>query len=719
MARSLAEGHWAQPLAPPDTAYLEALADTDVLHYSLDVEVSNLDHIDNTCLLVGRNTMTIQSKSVALDEFSFRLCDIYSIAGAHVNETIPVAVTTTSETTRVVTLDRTYALDESFTLTIEYSGNTIPAIGPFWSGGLQVDAQPDDTPVAATRSQPYFAYSWWPVKEGDVAAPGDNSDKATLEISVTVPDPLIVASNGLLQSVDALPGDRTAYRWASNYAVIPSLVCFAATEFNTWTATYTHPGGSMPVEFFIYPAWDTAENRAAWEKSVIMLDTFAGMFGEYPFVDEKYGIYNFPWYGLEHQTMTGQGPIGDYTGFEESLSAHELAHQWWGDSVTCKTWNHIWLNESFATYADALWEEFKPGGGGLPALQAIMRDRKIPPFYPLDGSVYVYDEELGNPTDIFDPNTTYYKGSWILHMLRHMLGDGDFFDALRAYRAAFEFQAATTEDFQAVCESFYGGELDWFFQQWVYEEGSPIYDWGWDSVEVNGRHYVLLSIDQVQDESFVRFTMPIDVVVDGDTYVAFNDAAPQHFVIPVPSAPVSVEFDPDEWIHGFVNPDPVYHPGPPKIVETFPAPGEALSAEAVGTVFTITFHTTVDVDGADISLSGVETGPVSFVIAADTDVNPLVLNLSEPLAPDAYTLTIGANGVVAVNSGLALDGEIGNPNAPASLPSGDGVPGGDALIAFTVLGDPVPTTSVWGLVALMLLILVAGTVLATRRFQRQ
>ncbi len=708
--RSLMSRPDVRPLEPPDPAYLETLADTDVLHYVLDIEVSALSPGGSTCWLAGSNVISIQSKSAALSEFSIRLRNQYSVDAAYIDGATAVTVTTTSETTRVVTLDRVYGLDETFTLTIEYSGNTVHL--PTAHGSITVDTQPDGRPVVATLSQPYYAYSWWPVKEGDVGAPGDHADKATMEFAITAPDTMSVPCNGLLQGVDVLTGNRKRHRWASDYPIIPSLVSFAATEYNTWTSSYSHPGGTMPVEFYIYPAWDNASNRAKWEKCVDMIGVYASLFGEYPFVDEKYGIYNFPWAGLEHQTMTAQGAEGGYTGFGEYLTAHELAHQWFGDAVTCKTWNHIWLNEGIGSYADALWEEFK-SGGSLADLQDTMAWRRQY-IGTNSSSVYVPDIELGDEGEIFNPATTYYKGSWAMHMLRRMMGDEAFFTALRAYFAAYEYKAATTEDLQAVFEGYYpGGDLSWFFSEWIYGQGSPVYSWGWEAVDVGGRHYVLLSIDQTQSGAYPRFTMPIDIVVDGTRHVVFNDADPEYFVIPVASAPSTVQFDPDVWILRGSAGQASYVSGPPTIVETSPAPGEQVAPEAMVDSVTITFHTTVNLTASDLSLVGVNTGSKAFTIASGTNVNPVVLQLDSPLGVDTYTLTV-TDGVSSSISGRPLDGEIIDSDDAASLPSGDGVPGGDAIIRFVVVGSAIPAVSTWAQVVMTLLILTAGTLVLSK-----
>ncbi|MHC4611118.1 MAG: M1 family metallopeptidase, partial [Planctomycetota bacterium] len=627
----------------------EAFTDTDVLHCDLEIEILP-GQFDN---LVGANTMTIQSKSNSLTQFTFRLRDQYNISSILVDGATPVTFTTPTSTTRVVELDRTYGMEEIFTLTISYGGHAVSE-----GFGTIEFANHAGSDIVYTLSEPYYSYTWWPAKDGDVAEPGDNGDKFTLDLAVTAPATMVTASNGILEGIDVLPGNRERYRWSSDYPICPYLVCFSSTNYNTYTYAYEPlAGGTMDVLLYLYPEHDTAPNRAAWAESVQMLTTFRDFFGEYPFVDEKYGIYECEFGGgMEHQTFTAQGT------FAEFVTAHEAGHQWWGDLVTCKTWNHIWLNEGFASYSEAIWEENKPGSSGLPALKATMAPKK----YTGPGSVYVTQAELGNLFAIFDGNTTYDKAAWVVHMMRHVLGDSDFLAALAAYRSAFEYSAAVTEDFQAVCESFYGDSLDWFFQEWIYGERTPAYAWGASAVQVNGQNYLLLSVDQTQSASYQRFTMPIDVVVNGTTYVVFNDADPEHFVIPLPTAPFVVELDPDEWILWSSRTNTGYVPGPPTIVETGPAPGQVVTP--TDTV-TVTFHANVNTTGADYTLVGVNTGAHAVTFVYDSGNTTATLTAAAPLPTDEYTLTV-SDAVTAVDSGQNLDGEIADPSDPASLPSG-------------------------------------------------
>lgn len=683
---------------PPGIETREAMGDTDVLNVALDIEASNLNTGSDSCTLAGTCATTIKSKSAALSQFTFRLRNQYTISSATVTDganTVPVTVATQSTTTRVATLNRTYGMDEVFTLTIVYGGTSVDAGG---FGSINVATSAGGT-VVETLSEPYYSYAWWPAKDGDVGLPGDNSDKFTLQMSVIAPNNYVVPSNGLLQGVDALGGGRNRYRWASNYQIPSYLVCFAASNYHTYTLTYNYPAGpynpagSMPVLLYLYPGNDdmAGNNRAAWGNCLNMLATYRGIYGEYPFVNEKYGIYNFNFGGgMEHQSMTGEGT------FSESVTAHELGHQWWGDNVTCKTWSDIWVNEGFADYTECLWAERKAGGIDTAAYLSALSNRR-PTSNGSGDSVYVYPSAIssGGVNRIFSNDYTYYKGGWVLHMLRHAVGDNTFFNGiLPAYRTQFTGSAATTDDFSNVCSTVTGKDMTPFFNQWIYNRGAPSYQYGWQSTNVAGQNYLLMKITQTQTATsgsppqvLSVYQMPVDVsaTISGSpqTKTVQNTARTQWFVVPVSAAVTALSFDPAPYILRGSATSVAYAAGPPKIVATSPLPGASITQLSSPSQITVTFHTPVNCAAANFTLVGNTTGPQTLTLVSGANVNPAVLNLAGPLPADTYTLTV-TTGVTAVNSSMVLDGEIANPTSPSSLPSGDGVAGGNAVLQFTI-----------------------------------
>jgi hypothetical protein len=255
---------------------------------------------------------------------------------------------------------------------------------------------------------------------------------------------------------------------------------------------------------------------------------------------------------MEHQTCTSMGVWNEY------VIAHELTHQWWGDYVTCNDFHHIWMNEGFATYSEALWQEHYS--------EAAYWAEVLAARYLGAGTIYVPD--TSDWSRIFHTGLSYNKGSWVLHMLRHVVGDTTFFDILSAYYndPARAFGTVTTEEFRDICEAVWGTDLDWFFHQWIYEEFYPSYSYGWASAPNGPNWDIALGIDQLQT-NYV-FTMPIDVKIDfasGDTTLAVWDSlATQNFNLTVSQEPVAVSIDPDQWILRTVVEevtDPTFHRG--------------------------------------------------------------------------------------------------------------------------------------------------------------
>ncbi len=432
-----------------------------------------------------------------------------------------------------VTLDRAYATGEDVSVVVHYSGNPAPgdAFGWDYIGGIS---------NPWSLSEPFGGRTWWPSKDW-------SHDKAdSVRVRVTAPTGMITASNGT--HVSHTDNGVTAVDvWRESYPIATYLVSLASYPYAVYSDYYVYsPTDSMEIKFFIYPE-DLPQVIEVQAKVKDMIGAYAERFGEYPYLTEKYGHAEFPWGGgMEHQTCTSLGYFG------ESVVAHELAHQWWGDMVTCDDFHHIWLNEGFATWSEAIWAE---ANGGI---DAYHQEISFNAFYG-PGTIYVPD--LNDWGRIFDSNLSYNKASWVVHMLRGLLGDEDFFASLAAYRAAYEYDSATTEEFRDICEGVSGLDLDYFFNEWIYGEYYPKYEFDYVVSPAGGGFDIDLTIEQTQ--SWQIFEMPIQMVVSFEsgeqTFIVHNDQAQQNFLLHVDQEPVSVQLDPDNWILKTVQ-EPIINP---------------------------------------------------------------------------------------------------------------------------------------------------------------
>ena len=453
--------------------------------------------------------------TVDLDFYSNLVVDGATAAGS---------ATTFSRAGDVLTLnlDRTYGTGETVDVTVTYHG--VPTAAGYF-GFPTVNGRR----MIWSLSEAYGARTWWPCKD----APEDKAD--SVDVHFTAPNGMVTVSNGTLVGT-VVGATTTRTSWRERYPIATYLVSIASYPYTVSDDWYRYaPNDSMLIRFHNVP--ESAAGAAASQAKVkTMLAAFASRFGEYPFIAEKYGHAEFTFGGgMEHQTCTSLGT------YNESVVAHELTHQWWGDLVTCRDFHHIWLNEGFATYGEALWAE---ANGGAEAYHAdINFNRYLGP-----GTVWVPDAT--DETRIFDSNLSYNKGSWVLHMLRHALGDATFFQALQTYHAQWGYQSATTEDFRDVCEAVSGRNLHDFFQQWIYGEYYPQYSAGWSSAPASGGYDVTVTLEQTQ--SWQLFHMPVDVVIEtasgSTTFVVDDSLASQDFVLHVDEAPLSVRIDPDDWI---------------------------------------------------------------------------------------------------------------------------------------------------------------------------
>jgi len=490
----------------------------DVTHYDIDIALS-----PSTQTLSGKVTVTarVTGPSLATLDLDLR-------AGMAVSQcTAAGSPTTFSRSLDVLTvnLDRAYATGETVVAQVTYSGD--PSGEAF--GWSYYNTQP----LIWTLSEPYGARDWWPCKDL-------NDDKAdSVDVRVTVPDNLLVASNGRLVS-DVDLGPTRTFHWKHRYPIATYLVSVTAHPFVKFSHWYTPLAGGQPMEVAYYVVPNRLANaQTGYLPTAAMIEAFAEGWGEYPFVDEKYGHAHFVWGGgMEHQTCTSLY----YNSYSPGLIAHELAHQWWGDLVTCADFQHIWLNEGFATWAEAYWREKSEGMAGYHA------EMNAAAYYGA-GTIFVED-----PTDfgaIFNYSLSYLKASWVVHMLRGVLGDTDFFAALAAYRAQYGFGSATTEQLRDVCEAVSGRDLDAFFQQWIYGEYYPAYAYEWWFAPEGGGTRVSLRVRQTQTNAGL-FSMPLQVFVDTDqgttVHVVENSQADELYAFTVPGNATGLQLDRDRWV---------------------------------------------------------------------------------------------------------------------------------------------------------------------------
>lgn len=512
--RAMLERRRAQP-----KAVVLAQGGFDVKHYRLDLDIDPVTEQVSGYVEMTATALTSDLNVVELDFSTGMVVD--GVAG-------DAAGFTHSADRLQLQLARTLANGETFTVRIDYHGH--PESSGFGSFGFD---EHNGASIIWSLSEPYFARTWWPCKD----TPNDKAD--SVDVLLTVPDNLTAASNGVLVAeVDHGDGTRT-FHWHESYPITTYLVSVAITNYEVYSEWFTPaPGDSMEVRYYVYP-----ENFTTFSKNVPptldMLSLFHRIFGAYPFFTEKYGIAQFPWGGgMEHQTITSQGNFGT------TLTVHELAHQWWGDKITNDNWHEIWLNEGFASYAEALYYEYANGADYYHTYMGFM-DR----YFPY--SIYV--EDTTSVSRIFN-STVYDKGAWFLHMLRKIVGDSTFFEILLVYSddARFAYGNATTNGFQSVCESVSGLVLDWYFEPWIYSEGRPVYAMEWSATDSAGVPFLQLNLKQLQTPGQAFFTMPIDLGIEtdaGDTLVTiFNNVQDQNFRIELEARPRAVELDPEGWI---------------------------------------------------------------------------------------------------------------------------------------------------------------------------
>jgi aminopeptidase N len=497
----------------------------DVNYYKIDLTVTTSPNYISGSIKVIARVDTASINSLFLDLAQNMAVDSILIEDAvlaqfnHLDDKINIS------------LDRSYLINEVICLTVYYQG--LPNVH-YGFIGLKFDEH-NGQPVIWSTSEPYFAYSWWPCKD----TPSDKADSA--EIVLTVDTSMIPVSNGSLKNIVINNDGTHTYFWKVSYPIAEYLLSVAISNYQLYTNYYVYSSiDSMAITNYLYPESYTPQNLSYLDNIPEMLGVYSSLFGEYPFINEKFGHAEC-YTAMEHQTITS------IVAFDEELIPHETAHQWFGDKITCKDWHHIWLNEGFASYVSAIWQQIRYGQTAYnQAIQNLMSFAKT-----LNNSVWV--EDITNVENIFRPET-YIKGELVLHMLRGVMGDSLFFKTLFDYinDPELAYNVATTEDFQRVSEKVFEEDLDYFFSQWIYGKKYPKYKIYWGTELVDSTWNLGIKIEQTVNTSPPFFTMPVEIKVNyasGDTIIKlFNDSQIQEYTLNIPYEPVSIAFDPNNWI---------------------------------------------------------------------------------------------------------------------------------------------------------------------------
>lgn len=500
-------------------------ASIDVKYYKLDITVT---HSPN--YLKGIVRIDAVPAASPLNSFFLDLSSNLSVDSV---VTPSASLSFTHEDDKLnIQLPVTYNSGERFSVTVFYQG--VPVSNGF--GSIEFGDH-DGSPAIWTLSEPYGAPDWWPCKDN----PDDKADSS--QVNLTCADNLIAVSNGVLQD-EVENGDGThTYYWFNKYPIANYLISMAITNYTVYKNYFHYTANdSMPVTHYIYP--EHFENvKYLLDKTVKMLQIFSEKYGLYPFIDQKYGHAEFGWGGgMEHQTITSLGS------FSEDIIAHELAHQWYGDMITCKNWHEIWLNEGFATYSEAVYFEALDESSYSSYIESLMS-------YAKSSKTSVYADDISSATTIFNYTSTYAKAAIVLHMLRGVTGDSTFFHIMKAYASSpsLRYNNASTADFRDAAESVYGKDLGYFFNEWIYGKDYPRYRYIWNfSKKGTNLYEINLKLSQAPHSDPSFFTMPIDIKVHttsmDTTFRIFNDQSLQEFNFNIEGRPEYLSFDPGNKI---------------------------------------------------------------------------------------------------------------------------------------------------------------------------
>ena len=509
----------------------------DVLNYELDLDVYNCFLSPYPKSYTATNVVTFRVDStlnfIKLNAVNSSLViDSVSMAGQ--------SFTHAQDTLKII-LNQTYTQGAIVNVKIYFRHNNIQD-GAFYAtnGVLFTDCEPEG------------ARKWFPCWDKP-------SDKATLDLTARVPTSVKLGSNGRLAD-STVSGGAIFYNWISRDPIATYIMVMTGkVNYNldiVYWQSLSNPNDSIPIRFY-WNAGESQTNLNNMKQKIIPMTThFSNVYGDYPF--EKNGFATiqsgsgFTWGGMENQTLTSL--CGNC--WSENLIAHENAHMWFGDMISPGTWADIWLNEGFATFSEAIWREGYAGYSSYKS--AINSDASY--YLSANPGWPIYNPQWAIVTppnsQLFNSAITYSKSGCVLHLLRYVLGDTMFFQAVKSYATDtvnFKNKSAVTADFITKMNQVTGQNLDWFFNQWVYEPNHPVYQNTYNIANLGGGSWrVIFTANQTQSNP-AFFKMPLELKINfssgpDTTIKVMNDVDNQSFSFIFNRQPTTLVFDPGNQI---------------------------------------------------------------------------------------------------------------------------------------------------------------------------
>ena len=522
-------------VAPKQNEYTN---DYDVISYDLEIGLG----IETEEIEGNTNITLILKKRIDNISLDFTGLSIHSIT---INNSIANYI---HKKGKIFIDSKKYKSNQTLVINISYSGRP--------DDGLIIGKNVHGNHSVFADNWPNRARFWFPSKDHP-------SDKAKVSFIVHAPSKWKVIANGALiekpkNSPDNAIGPkepRRTWKWKTDVPIPTYNMVIGAAEMDittlgianfAYSEASSRTDGSIEVSNWTFPE-DTEKSRPSFTRSADMVNFFATRIGPYPYEKLANVQSSTRFGGMENASAIfySQSAIAKGRNIESTVS-HEIAHQWFGDSVTEKEWHHLWLSEGFATYFGALFFEQSDGSDSFKKRMEKNKDRIIK-SKATDRPIVDYEVK-----DLFKllNSNNYPKGAWVLHMLRGLVGDELFFKGISKYYSKYKDKTVLTDDFSAIMEEVSGLDLQYFFDQWIFSPGYPIIEIKQNWIpKKNGNNKMIITINQVQKKKWPTFIFQSELCWGDNKCMPIKiDQKTQSFDIATSLKPDSIHIDPKNWI---------------------------------------------------------------------------------------------------------------------------------------------------------------------------